>query len=131
MDDYFYLLSRDDPVEFRYEDDVDSNDEDNENNDYPDEEDDEDGYRRHFGDYSDDLDLEVGGMRLCEDSEDDSSSSEEEEDKLVYTRSFKEDAARHGASYARYKQRMLKEFKDDDLLEDSEKDEDSDNFDYF
>ena len=36
-------MFRDDPLEFRYEDDRDSNDEDNSVNEYPDEDEDDDG----------------------------------------------------------------------------------------
>ena len=46
-------------------------------------------------------------------------------DQLLYTRSFDEDSAQHGAAYARYKQKMMQEFYDDDLeQEDDEEDED-------
>ena len=62
-------------------------------------------------------------MSMRADEEEELSS--EDEDQLLYTKSFEEDASRHGSSYARFKQRMLKEFKEDDLLEDSEKDEDT------
>jgi len=119
--EFMYDEYRDNPCEFKYEDDVDSNEEDNERNDYPDETDDED----FFGDYSDNLDLRVGRMslRMAEEEED---LSSDDEDELLYTKSFDDDADMHGSGYARYKQRILREFRDDDLLEDSESDADSD-----
>ena len=44
---------------------------------------------------------------------------------MLYTRSFDEDSAQHGAAYARYKQKMMQEFYDDDLEQyDDEEDED-------
>ena len=53
---------RDDPDEFRYEDDEDSNDEFNDRNDYPDEDDEEDDYYGGYGhDDQDDLDAGVRG----------------------------------------------------------------------
>ena len=46
-------------------------------------------------------------------------------DQLLYTRSFDEDSAQHGTAYARYKQKMMREFYDDDLeQDDDEEDED-------
>ena len=45
------------------------------------------------------------------------------QNQLLYTRSFDEDTAQHGEAYARYKQRMIKEFYDDDLEDDDEDDE--------
>ena len=55
--------------------------------------------------------------------EDDSELSSDDEDQLLYTRSFDEDAAQHGSAYARYKQKMAREFyedEDDDDLDGSE-----------
>ncbi|XP_023319556.1 probable RNA polymerase II nuclear localization protein SLC7A6OS [Eurytemora carolleeae] len=127
--EFMYDEYRDNPMEDRYDDDEDSNDEDNEANDYPEEEDeDEDDYERSFGDYSENLDVRVRSLHMRAEEEEDLSS--EDEDKLLYTQAFEEDASRHGSSYARFKQRMMKEFQEEDLLEDSEKDEDSDSFDY-
>ena len=45
-------------------------------------------------------------------------------DQLLHTRSFDEDSAQHGAAYARYKQKMMQEFYDDDLEQDQDEDED-------
>jgi len=120
--EFMYDEYRDNPGEFKYEDDEDSNDEDNDRNEYPDEEEDED----FFGDYSDNLDLRVGRMTLKK-AEGEEDLSSDDEDELLYTKAFDDDADMHGTGYARYKQRILREFKnDDDLLEDSESDADSD-----
>jgi len=109
-DNLLYDEYRDDPEEFKYEDDEDSNDEDNERNEYPDE-DEESSYLGYCDDG--DLDLEMGmkGMGFCSE---DSQLSSDEEDQLLYTRSFDEDASHHGSAYAKYKQRMMKELYDDD-----------------
>jgi len=91
--------------------DVDSNDEDNSGNEYPDEEDssDEDG---SYGGYCDEDGLTSGvrGLGLGYSSDDEPNSESDAEDELVFTRSFDEDANRHGAAYARFKQNILKEF---------------------
>ena len=75
-DDLFYDEYRDDPAEFRLEDDEDSNDEMDARNDYPDEED-EDDYD-YYGGYGDDegLDIGVGGLDLGESLPDLSSDDE-------------------------------------------------------
>jgi len=135
--EFMYEEYRDNPIDFRYEDDIDSNDEDNEANEYPDEEDDDDEYARGYGfDPSDELGARMGRVRMCEAEAD---LSSDEEDKLLYTKSFEEDVNLHGREYAKYKQQMMKElnkngldFTEEDLLDDSEKDDSSDdNFDYF
>lgn len=93
--------------------DVDSNDEDNSGNEYPDEEDssDEDG---SYGGYCDEDGLTSGvrGLGLGYSSGDEPNSESDAEDELVFTRSFDEDANRHGAAYARFKQNILKEFRE-------------------
>ena len=107
---------RDDPDEFKYEDDEDSNDEFNDKNDYPDDEEDDDDDRYYCG-YDDDGEKDLGcGMRgLGLASSESDGLSSDEEDQLLYTRSFDEDvAARSGAAYAKFKQRMLKEFYEDE-----------------
>ena len=115
---------RDDPEEFKYEDDEDSNDECNDRNDYPDEDyDDEDGYYGGYGDDDDDLGTGVAGLGLC-DSDGDLSS--DDDDQLLYTRSFEQDEAASGSAYARFKQKMLKEFYEDDLDEYDDDDDDDD-----
>jgi len=100
--------------------DVDSNDEDNSGNEYPDEEEnssDEDG---SYGGYCDEDGLTSGvrGLGLGYSSGDEPNSESDAEDELVFTRSFDEDANRHGAAYARFKQNILKEFKECDDDED-------------
>ena len=45
--------------------------------------------------------------------EDGSELSSDDEDQLLYTRAFDEDSAQHGSAYARFKQKMIKEFYDD------------------
>jgi len=120
-DDLVYGEYRDDPDEFKYEDDEDSNDEDNERNEYPDEDDDESSYLGYCDDDDLDLDMRVKGLGFR--GEDDSELSSDDEDQLLYTRSFDEDAAQHGSAYARYKQKMAREFyedEDDDDLDGSE-----------
>ena len=42
---------------------------------------------------------------------------------FLYTRSFDEDTSQHGAAYARYKQKMIREFYEDDLEEEEEDNE--------
>ena len=65
--DLIYDEYRDDPDEFRLDDEEDSNDEMDARNDYPDEEDeDEDGYYCGYGDDDEDLDIGVRGLDLCE-----------------------------------------------------------------
>ena len=67
----FYDEYRDDPAEFRLDDDEDSNDEMDARNDYPDEDDvDDDDY---YGGYDDDegLDIGVRGLDLCDLSSED------------------------------------------------------------
>jgi len=54
----------------------------------------------------------VKGLGFCPD--DGSELSSDDEDQLLYTRSFDEDSAQHGSAYARFKQRMVKEFYEDD-----------------
>lgn len=136
--EFVYDEYRDDPSEFRYEDDKDSNDEDNSGNEYPDEDEEDDGdyedeFERGYGaaDYSEDLAFRFGRVRMCEGEED--LSSDEEGESLAYTKTVEEDENLHGKSYARYKQQMLREFRDDDLLDDTEEEgeSDNDNFDYF
>jgi len=122
-DDLVYDEYRDDPDEFKYEDDDDSNDEDNERNEYPDEDDDESSYLGYCDDDDFDLDMRVKGLGFR--GEDGSELSSDDEDQLLYTRSFDEDAAHHGSAYARYKQKMVKEFyedEDDDDFDGSEDD---------
>ena len=53
---------RDDPEEFKYEDDEDSNDEDNERNEYPDEDDEESSYQGYCDDGDLDLEMRVKGL---------------------------------------------------------------------
>ena len=72
----FYDEYRDDPTEFRLDDDEDSNDEMDARNDYPDEDDvDEDDY---YGGYDDDdgLDIGVRGLDLGDGAQDLSSEDE-------------------------------------------------------
>jgi len=112
---------RDDPDEFKYEDDEDSNDEDNERNEYPDDEDEDSSYHGYCDDGELDLEMRVKGLGLC--GEDGSELSSDEDDQLLYTRSFDEDSAQHGSAYARFKKKMIKEFyddEDDDELDGSE-----------
>lgn len=111
-DDLVYDEYRDDPEEFKYEDDDDSNDEDNERNEYPDEDDEESSYQGYCDDGDLDLEMRVKGLGVC--PEDGSELSSDDEDQLLYTRSFDEDAAHHGSAYARFKQRMVKEFYEED-----------------
>merc|ERR1711874_230065 len=91
----------------------DSNDEDNWRNDYPDtDEDNENSYRDYCDD--DDLDFKIKNLKVGDDSDELSS----DDDQLLYTKTFEEDAAHHGASYARFKQMMMKEFDSDNSDED-------------
>jgi len=100
---------KDDPSNYRHEDDADdSNDEDNWRNEYPDDDEDENSYRDYCDD--DDLDFRIRNMKVGDDSEE---LSSDEDDQLLYTKTFEEDAAHHGASYARFKQMMMKEFAED------------------
>ena len=106
---------RDDPDEFKYEDDVDSNDEFNERNEYPDEDDESDDDERYYRGYGDDEDVDLGsGMRgLGLASSEDDGLSSDDEDQLLYTKSYEEDDAnRSGIAYARFKKQMMKEFYD-------------------
>ena len=115
---------RDDPDEFRYEDDVDSNDEFNDRNEYPDEEDDDDDERYYCG-YGDDQDDDLGsGMRgLGLASSEDDGLSSDDEDQLLYTRSYDQDVADHsGTAYARFKKQMMKEFYEEEDGDDDEED---------
>jgi len=92
--------------------DLDSNDEDNSGNEYPDEDSsDDDG---SYGGYCDEDGLTSGvrGLGLGYSSGDEPNSESDAEDELVFTRSFDEDANRHGTAYARFKQNILKEFKE-------------------
>ena len=57
-DDLVYDKYIDDPDEFKYEDDEDSNDEDNERNEYPVEDEDDSSYLGYCE--ADDLDLDMG-----------------------------------------------------------------------
>jgi len=111
-DDLVYDEYRDNPDEFKYEDDEDSNDEDNERNEYPDEDDEESSFKGYCDDGDLDLEMRVKGLGFC--PEDGSELSSDDEDQLLYTRSFDEDSAQHGSAYARFKQRMVKEFYEDD-----------------
>jgi len=122
--DFMYDEYRDDPTEFKYEDDEDSNDEDHRGNEYPDEDEfsDEGGY----GDFSDHLDLGLDRLRVTASDQFKEELSSDEEDELVYTRSFNQDVDKHGLGYAKYKQKMMREFQDDGLLDDSNSDESSD-----
>merc|ERR1712079_651303 len=111
--------------EFKYEDDEDSNDEFNDKNDYPDDEEDDDD--RYYCGYDDDGETDLGcGMRgLGLASSESDGLSSDEEDQLLYTRSIDEDvAARSGAAYAKFKQRMLKEFYEDEDEEEEALDDD-------
>jgi len=121
-DSLVYDEYRDDPEEFKYEDDEDSNDEDNERNEYPDEDDEESSYQGYCDDGDLDLEMRVKGLGMC--AEDGSELSSDDDDQLLYTRSFDEDAAHHGSAYARFKQRMIKEFYDDEDDDDEEGSED-------
>jgi len=96
----------------QFGEDEDSNDEDNYKNDYPDESDDsEDGSYRGYCDDDGEMGFRIKGLGLDDDSDNLSSDAEDE---LVFTRSFNEDAYRHGASYARFKQNIMKEFGEED-----------------
>lgn len=65
--DLVYDEYRDDPDEFRLDDEEDSNDEMDARNDYPDEDDeDEDGYYCGYDDDDEGLDIGVRGLDLCE-----------------------------------------------------------------
>lgn len=81
----------------------DSNDEGNWRNDYPDEE--------EYAELAYDSDLSVGRLNLGEGSD---SEGSDDESALVYSRQMKEDEDLHGASYARFKQRVLKDLHDSD-----------------
>lgn len=108
---------RDDPDEFKYEDDEDSNDEFNDRNEYPDEESEDDDDERYYCGYGDDEDVDLGsGMRgLGLASSEDDGLSSDEEDQLLYTKSYDEDVAKHsGIAYAKFKKQMMKEFYDDE-----------------
>jgi len=109
-DSLVYDQYRDDPEEFKYDDDVDSNDEDNERNEYPDE--DEESCFGYFDDRDLDLEMKVEGLGLC--TEDGSGLSSDEDDELLFSRTFDDDVANHGSAYARFKQKMIKEFYDDE-----------------
>ena len=65
-DDLVYDEYRDNPDEFKYEDDEDSNDEDNERNEYPDEDDEESSFKGYCDDGDLDLEMRVKG-RGCQD----------------------------------------------------------------
>jgi len=121
---FMYDEYRDDPTEFKYDDDEDSNDEDHRGNEYPDEDEfsDDDGY----GDYSDHLDLALDTLRITSASRFKEELSSDEEDELVYTSSFNQDVNKHGRAYAKYKQNILREFQDDGLLDDTNSDGSSD-----
>ena len=75
-DDMIFDEYRDDPSEFRLDDDEDSNDEMDARNDYPDEEDEDDD--DYYGGYGDDEDLDIGvrGLDLGESLPDLSSDDE-------------------------------------------------------
>lgn len=120
--EFMYDEYREAPEEFKYEDDEDSNDEDFRGNEYPDE--DEFSSEEEYGDYSDHLDLGINRLRVTAAEPEDLSS--DEEDELVYSRTFHQDAAMHGKSYAKYKADMLRQFQEDGLLDDSEKSESDD-----
>jgi len=115
---------RDDPDEFKYEDDVDSNDEFNDRNEYPDEEDDDDDERYYCG-YGDDKDDDLGsGMRgLGLASSEDDGLSSDDEDQLLYTKPYDQDVAdRSGTAYARFKKQMMKEFYEEEDEDDDDED---------
>jgi len=122
-DDLLYDEYRED--EFKYEDDEDSNDEDNEKNEYPDDDEEEDSSYKGYGeeDYLD-LDMKVKGLGL--DTDEENSNSSDEEDQLLYTRAFDNDAACHGSAYARFKQRMVREFYQGKGVEEGDDDDDED-----
>ena len=67
--------------------------------------------------------INIVGLGLC-DSDGDLSS--DDEDHLLYTRSFDDDLNRSGAAYAKYKQKMLKDFYEDDHDDDEEEEEEDD-----
>jgi len=115
-DDFLYDEYRD---EFKYDDDEDSNDEDNVKNEYPDEDDEEDSSYFGYGEDDLDMDMRVKGLGLNSDEEK-SDLSSDEEDQLLYTRAFDEDASRHGRAYAQFKQKMVREFYQDDSDEDDD-----------
>ena len=103
-----------------FEDDTDdSNDEDNYRNDYPDEEE----YCRYAYDSEedgDDEDFGLDGLKISK-----GGGSDEEEEGLCYTKKdFEHDSDLHGASYARYKRRILGH-----LDPDNEEEEDDDDID--
>jgi len=115
---------RDDPDEFKYEDDVDSNDECNDRNEYPDEESDDDDERYYCG-YTDDKDDDLGsGMRgLGLASSEDDGLSSDDEDQLLYTKPYDQDVAdRSGTAYARFKKQMMKEFYEEEDGDDDDED---------
>jgi len=110
--------------EFKYDDDVDSNDEDNEANEYPDEDDDDDdGSYCGYGEDDFDLDMRVKGLAIDDSDDERDELSSDEEDQLLYTKSFKSDSVHHGSAYARFKQKMMKEFYQSKEDEDSEDDD--------
>jgi hypothetical protein len=88
------------------DDSEDSNAEDNWRNDYPDEE--------VYGEFAYDSNEEHSGDEFGMDDLNLGGSDEEKPEALVFSRTFKTDRALHGASYARYKQRVLKQFKEDE-----------------
>jgi hypothetical protein len=103
--------------------DSDSNDEDHWKNDYPDENDDElddDADEERFY-RDDDLDLDFEKFHLKHGNvavaSDDSSDDDEE---LVFTTSadFEQDANLHGASYARFKRKIIAQMKENDAADD-------------
>lgn len=106
-EDLWYDATRSD--EFKYDDDIDSNDEDNDRNEYPDE-DDEDCSYLGYGDDDFDLDMRVKGLALGGSEDERGDLSSDEEDQLLYTRTFKKDSENHGAAYARFKHKMMREF---------------------
>eukprot|EP00088_Acartia_fossae_P051032 TRINITY_DN5729_c0_g1_i2.p1 TRINITY_DN5729_c0_g1~~TRINITY_DN5729_c0_g1_i2.p1 ORF type:complete len:388 (-),score=112.96 TRINITY_DN5729_c0_g1_i2:795-1883(-) len=126
--EFMYDEYRDDPKEFQYGDDEDSNDEDYRGNEYPDEDEFSDDDDLDYGDYRDStLDLGIDRLRVtAADGEEGEELSSDEEDQLLYTQSFDQDVALHGKGYAKYKAKMLKEFQEDGLFSDSDDEEGSD-----
>jgi len=113
---FMYDQYRDDPI---LEEEEDSNDEGNWKNEYPDSDDDEtskNSYRDYCDD--DDLDFRIRSLRVGDEDSDELSS--DEEDPFLYTKTYEEDAAHHGPSYARFKQKIIKEFYEKESDDDEE-----------
>jgi len=112
---YGYDEYRQDPS-----DDEDSNDEGNWKNEYPDSDEDDEASKNSYRDYcdDDDLDFRIRSLKVGDDDSDELSS--DEEDPFLYTKTYEEDAAHHGPSYARFKQKMMKEFYEKESDDDPE-----------